>query len=67
MSTARAQLREMIVADIRKHRPDDYDKAEFIVDRLLEMRQLQSDDSVIQFINAYRRAMEKRDVRVPAQ
>lgn len=61
MSIARTTLRELIVNDIREHRPDDSDKAEFIVDRLLEMQQLQADDAVIQFINSYRRAVERRD------
>lgn len=60
MSTARIRLRELITADIREHRPQDSDKADFIVDRLLEMPTLQSDDNVIAFINSYRRAIERR-------
>jgi hypothetical protein len=68
MSTARTQLRELIVADINEHHPDNTDKAHAIVDRLLGMPQMKSDDSVIQFINSYRRAMERRDSGgIPAQ
>jgi len=61
MSNARTQLREIVVADINEHHPDNADKAHAIVDRLLDMPQMQSDDSVIMFIRAYRRAMERRD------
>lgn len=61
MSGPRARLRELIIADIRTHRPHDLDKAESIVDRLLEMPQMQSDDNVIMFINSYRRVVERRD------
>ena len=65
MSNARAQLREMIVADINEHHPDNADKAHAIVDRLLAMPQMESDDSVIMFIHAYRRAIERRDSANP--
>jgi len=61
MSNARAQLREIIIADIREHHPDNADKADAIVNRLLDMPQMQSDDNVIQFINSYRRAIERRN------
>lgn len=61
MSGARQQLREMIIADIQQHRPEQLPIADQIIDRLLAMEQLQSDDNVIAFINSYRRALEKRD------
>ena len=61
MSNARIQLHDLIIADIREHRPEDSDKAEAIVKRLLAMPQLQSDDNVILFINSYQRAIERRD------
>ncbi|HTG95718.1 MAG TPA: hypothetical protein VL866_24160 [Pyrinomonadaceae bacterium] len=68
MSTARIQLRELIVADINEHHPDNADKAQAIVDQLLNMPQMESDDSVIRFINSYRRAVERRDSGgIPAQ
>lgn len=61
MSGPRARLRELVIADINEHHPENADKAQAIVDRLLEMPQMQSDDNVIQFINSYRRAVERRD------
>lgn len=58
---SQARLRELIAADIREHYPDNADKADAIIDKLLELPQMQSDDNVIAFINSYRRAVEKRD------
>lgn len=60
MSTARTTLRELITADIRAHHPQNADKVDAVINRLLEMPQMQSDDNVIQFINSYRRAIERR-------
>ena len=60
MSTARTTLRELITTDIREHQPQNADKVDAIIDRLLEMPQMQSDDNVIHFINSYRRAIERR-------
>lgn len=61
MSVVHQQLRELVVSDIRQRYPHNSDKADAIVDRLLEMQQMQSDDSIIAFINSYRCAVEKRD------
>lgn len=67
MSTARTTLRELIATDIREHYPQNVDKVDAVVDRLLEMPQLQSDDNVIQFINSYRRAVERRNSGILGQ
>lgn len=61
MSGATIQLRELVVSDIKQTYPEKAELAEQVVDRLLELPQMQSDDNVISFINSYRRAMEKRN------
>lgn len=61
MSNALARLREMVVTDVSQHYPENADKADAIVDRLLELPQMHSDDNIIAFTNSYRRAVEKRD------
>lgn len=67
MSNARSQLRELVVTDINRLYPDNTDKADAIINRLLDMPTMQSDDNVIKFINAYKRAVEKRDNGVSAR
>lgn len=61
MSNARVQLRELVTADIVQRYPENTDKTEAIINRLLDMPAMQSDDNVIKFIDSYRRAVEKRD------
>lgn len=63
MSDVRSRLRELVVADINQRYPNNADKAHAIVDRLLRMPQLESDESVIVFIDTYQRAIRERDAR----
>ena len=61
---SRAELRQMIIDDIKQHRPEDAHIADQIVDHLLAMPILQSDDNVAQFIDKYRQAVKERDGNV---
>lgn len=54
-------LREIVVADVCERHHYSPEQANAIVDCLLEMPQM-TDDNLILFINAYRRALERRDV-----
>ena len=55
----RQRYKSIVVEDIKRHRPDDADKAELIVNHLFTMPQLQDESSVLTFIDEYRKAVAK--------
>lgn len=55
----RQRYKSIVAEDIRRHRPDNADKAEMIVDHLFTMPQLQDETSVLIFIDEYRKAVAK--------
>lgn len=55
----RQRYKSIVVEDIKRHRPDDADKAELIVNHLFTMPQLQDESSVLIFIDEYRKAVAR--------
>lgn len=56
-----ADLRQLIVNDIKATHPQNADKAEAIVDHLLAFDFMRDEGTVAKFIDAYRKAIAKRD------
>lgn len=53
------RYKSLVVAEIKRHRPDDADKAEAIVNRLFDMPQMRDETSVLIFIDEYRKAVAR--------
>lgn len=55
----RQRYKLIVTDDIKRHRPEDVDKAEMIVNHLFTLPQLQDETSVLIFIDEYRKAVAK--------
>lgn len=55
----RQHYKSIIVEEMKRHRPQDADKAEAIVDHLFTMPQIQTETDAQRFLEEYRQAVAK--------
>lgn len=51
--------KSIIIAEMKRHRPQDVDKVEEIVDHLFTMPQMKTEDDARVFLEKYREAISK--------